>query len=747
MDLINPLRHAYKVPGYLNLNWTGGIWSGPLRYHGGEDGFARFNDSTTLVHQTVYVPEGSQNVSLRYRFNFDTSKVPTPTNIFFRIAVVHQAYVGASSVRGIDGSGWHEIDRQVVNIPAEVLWAGAGDWISLLRTIPGLQAGGFYSLQVEVVGEMPSWTEVKDMPGLGLRQIMHRASIDIDDLQLGLTGLSLSSAPSDQASSGSGPKGMDLEDGGSGCLPGPLESSIAFDFDDAPPGTRFPYSVTRGEVTATVTAAGLAYPDAIQAIDSSTLGLVTTAGNVFYETTGAFGNRIRITFSQPLRDLHELYFATNDVVSPGTTVVLDAYLGDQLVGTVRSRGEIASFGLVAEGYLCFHEGLFDSIEIHTANDRIELAIGRFEVVPLSEDDPLPFILTSPVDGDGIVNSTSAVVTGQLESIAALETTVSYVLDGQTRGTVAVSPGTRVTAGRFTISLTGLAEGQHTLVVEAADQQSRVSEQAVVFTVDLTSPTLTVQPIGLGGLIGSSTLQATGSLADAIGVGGMVRYRLDGGAMDTTAVVASPDGTSGTFTIALAGLTPGNHALTIQGSDTAGNLVETLVSFTYDAAPPTVFAEIGREGFTNLPNPVLSGTVSDPFGVPGQIQYTLDGAGAVTVALDRNAGQTAGTFTIPTSGLAEGMHTLQVIATDLVGNSISQSFLFVVDLTRPVLQINPIGNQGYTGRIPISGTLSDERRLDATFQYAFDGGPFIEKALGFSGDDVYRHLPDLHHQAP
>src|SRR5262249_32177201 len=158
------------------------------------------------------------------------------------------------------------------------------------------------------------------------------------------------------------------------------------------------------------------------------------------------------------------------------------------------------------------------------------------------------------------------------------------------------------------------------------------------------------------------------------------------------VVPSANGKSATFSIDLVDLSPGDHTLTVQSFDQAGNMVESVVTFTYDATPPAVSSTIGQDGFTNQPNPILTGTVIDAHGASSQIQYALDGSSSVAITLDRNADQTQGTFSISTSSLVAGPHTLSITAADLVGNSTTQTFSFVVDLKAPTASIDAIGNQ-------------------------------------------------------
>ena len=515
----------------------------------------------------------------------------------------------------------------------------------------------------------------------------------------------------------------------------PIGAVVTFDFDDVDPVATTPLTVTSGGVTAAVSANTLSGPGEFSTVPASSLLLVATSDNVLFEPSGLTGSSIKISFSEPAVQLDSLYFATKDSRPVGDDVTLQAYLGSQLVGTVHTQGTVAQGGLYTEGNFSFYGGLFDSlvISVSPGQDLSELAIGSFEIALLPDNVAFPLILDQPIGKQGMIDQPSVTVTGQLEDFAPLGPSVSYVLDGKCSGSVPVILGSGSSFGQFSIDLNGLAEGQHTLVVQANDEAGNTSQNTLTFTVDLTDPTLVINPIGLGGLIGSSTLTVTGTVNDSVLVGDTVLSSLDGGSQTSTLVVRSVGGTSASFAIALASLTPGDHSLTIQGFDQAGNSVESVVTFTYDATPPAVSSTIGQDGFTNQPNPILTGTVSDVHGVSNLIQYALDGSTAVAIALDRNEDQTEGAFAISASSLSAGPHTLQVTATDVVGNTTTQTLTFLVDLTAPTLLVDPIGTQGYVSRVPITGTFADNQRLYSSFQYAFDGGTFAEKPLTLNTD--------------
>ena len=98
------------------------------------------------------------------------------------------------------------------------------------------------------------------------------------------------------------------------------------------------------------------------------------------------------------------------------------------------------------------------------------------------------------------------------------------------------------------------------------------------------------------------------------------------------------------------------------------------SFTVDTKPPTVTVKSGPTGPTNVRTPSFGFSADEP----AQFACSLDGGGAQPC--------NAGTFTAP-SPLADGPHSLAVVATDPAGNVGSTSASFSVDTRPPVVTLN------------------------------------------------------------
>jgi hypothetical protein len=480
-------------------------------------------------------------------------------------------------------------------------------------------------------------------------------------------------------------------------------------------------------LTATAIAAGFGGANPFQAVPAGDLSLVAYDGQVFFEGSGGAGNLFVINFSEPITEIQNLYFATKSIAAPGATVVLEAYLGDELVGRVSNHGELAEFGTFTEGRLCFAQDIFDSVRIFVSQteEPVELAIGGFEVVRLPAETPLPIIEINPVDGDGVTRLSIARVTGEIHSLSALNSLLTYQVDGGELRMLALSLRERTTSGRFEIAVSELAEGQHTLRIVASDVEGRAHEESIEFYVDLNTPHLNVDAIGQDGLIGVPRVTVTGDVSDEFALGTELTVSVDGAASQLFEIELSDDRRTGTFTARLTELVPGPHTLTITARDQAGNSVTQSHVLIFDSSAPTASVQVGRDGFVNSTSPRINGQVADDYAVGANFAYRLDDGTLVEQPLTATAESGIGLFTIQLENFAVGSHLLTIVSRDAVGNSFADQFEFIVDMSSPALALDPIGNQGFVPATPLTGRISDDRRTYHSFRYAFDDFEWIE----------------------
>jgi peptidoglycan/xylan/chitin deacetylase (PgdA/CDA1 family) len=190
------------------------------------------------------------------------------------------------------------------------------------------------------------------------------------------------------------------------------------------------------------------------------------------------------------------------------------------------------------------------------------------------------------------------------------------------------------------TLSGLAQGSHTFEVRATDTvgNKEASAQSYTWMVDTVPPVTTIEsepPIETNSDKATFAFKASESA--------IFECRLDGGAFKAC---SSPD--------VLSGLSDGSHTFEVRATDTAGNKETAPPSYTWtvDATPPV----------TTIESPPLGETI----GTGVSIVFSADEPATFECSLDGGA-YTACTSPYVASGLSVGVHTLRVIATDLVGN--------------------------------------------------------------------------------
>ena len=217
------------------------------------------------------------------------------------------------------------------------------------------------------------------------------------------------------------------------------------------------------------------------------------------------------------------------------------------------------------------------------------------------------------------------------------------------------------------ALSGLAQGTHTFIVRAVDNNSNRSTAVTYsWTVDLTMPTV---------LLSSNPASITSNLNanfvfSAADTGGAtvanIKCQVDGGAFaDCTSPLSLT-------------LTSGSHSLSIKSTDSAGNIsATTTYSWIIDTTAPTVSIASKPASLTNSQAASFTFSASDTGGgtIAGY-ECKLDSAvfGACS-------------STPSYASLTAGSHTFSVRVTDTASNvSAVASYTWTVDLTTPLASI-------------------------------------------------------------
>ena len=324
---------------------------------------------------------------------------------------------------------------------------------------------------------------------------------------------------------------------------------------------------------------------------------------------------------------------------------------------------------------------------------------------------------APVTGLVADNGTTNDTTLTIDGTAELGSTVTVY---DTDGTTVVGTGV-ATGGAGPITTSVLSEGAHTLTLRATDAAGNQVAASTAFhvTIDtlapgapvITSVTDNVEPVTGAVADNGSSNDTTLTVGGTAAAGSTVTlYDSDG-----TTVLGTGVATGGVFSITTSVLGEGAHALTARASDAAGNqgaasaafqvtidttapLAPVISSVSDDVVPVTgLVANNGRSNDTTL---TVGGTAEAGSTVT---VYDTDGTTVVGTGV-----ATGGAFSITTSVLGEGVHTLTARATAAAGNqgAASAAFRVTIDTSAP-------GAPSITAIAGDSGTVGDHVTNDQT----------------------------------
>ncbi len=204
-------------------------------------------------------------------------------------------------------------------------------------------------------------------------------------------------------------------------------------------------------------------------------------------------------------------------------------------------------------------------------------------------------------------------------------------------------------GEWTRTFELLTDGGHTLHLRATDLAGNAAEEkSITIQRDTLAPEVAILGVTEGELLGTS-VQPTFSVSDV------------NLASQSLMVDGKP------FTVGMTVSTDGEHVLSAEATDKAGNTSRRQVRFVIDTKPPTVI--IGVSSGAYVPRdftPIIQ--VFDPHLEP--LQATLNGQP-----------YTPGT---PVSG--DGQYTLQVTARDTVGHESASTVTFTIDTLKPQISM-------------------------------------------------------------
>ena len=305
-------------------------------------------------------------------------------------------------------------------------------------------------------------------------------------------------------------------------------------------------------------------------------------------------------------------------------------------------------------------------------------------------DPSPASATWTVD---TVGPTTTITAGPSGTVGAGATSFSFTANEPATFTCRLDGGAPY-ACTSPEGLGALGSGSHTFGVRATDGAGNSGPEATrTWTVDAVAPVVTIT-----GQPATPTQQTSGTVTFTVDDNtATVECRLDGGVWATC---ASPTTRTG--------LADGTHVLEVRATDPAGNVSDPAsAQWRVDTTAPVVTITTGPTGSITTPTATLGFTVSEE----ADTFCRVDG-GAFTPCTSPHA------FT----GLADGVRTLQVRATDAAGNTgPTAQRVLTVDTVAPTVTITggPTGTVSQTGAT-VTFTVDES---PVTTRCSLDGAAF------------------------
>ncbi|OBV38943.1 Ig-like domain-containing protein, partial [Janthinobacterium psychrotolerans] len=290
-----------------------------------------------------------------------------------------------------------------------------------------------------------------------------------------------------------------------------------------------------------------------------------------------------------------------------------------------------------------------------------------------------------LNNDGVTRITTPVITGTAEAGSLV---TLYDTDGTTVLGTAVATG-----GVWSITSSALATGAHSLSVKAVDAagNTSVASPALAITIDATAPAAPNAPaLALASDSGASNTDGVTSVTTPTFTGTaeagstVTLYDTDG-----TTVLGTAVATGGVWSITSSALATGAHSLTVKAVDAAGNTsaasaaLSIIIDATGPAAPDAPVLALASDsgasntdGVTSVTTPTVTGSAE-----AGSLVTLYDTDGTTVLG---TAVATGGVWSITSSALASGAHSLTVKAVDAAGNTsvASPALAITIDATAP-----------------------------------------------------------------
>ena len=363
----------------------------------------------------------------------------------------------------------------------------------------------------------------------------------------------------------------------------------------------------------------------------------------------------------------------------GATVTLYDTDGTTVLGTATANG--SGIWSIVTSALTLGTHTLTARQADTAGNASAASAGLVLTIDTAAAAPGAPDLTAASDkGSSGTDNLTSLTTPTFSGSAEAGATVTLF---DTNGTTVLGTATADGSGNWSITSATLASGAHTVTAKQTDLAGNASgaSAGLAVTIDTTIPGAPGTPdLTTASDTGTSSTDNLTKLATPIfsgtgEIGATVTlYDTDGTTVLGTAIVNG----SGTWSITTATLTDGSHTVTAKQSDVAGNTgaASAGLTVTIDTVAPTLSApdltaasDTGTSSTDNLTSdttPTVTGTGAAA-GAPVTL-YDSDG----TTVLGTTTADGSGNWTITSTVLIDGMHTLTAKQADTAGNVSSAS---------------------------------------------------------------------------
>jgi membrane-associated phospholipid phosphatase len=267
----------------------------------------------------------------------------------------------------------------------------------------------------------------------------------------------------------------------------------------------------------------------------------------------------------------------------------------------------------------------------------------------------------------------------------------------------------------------LTDGTHTLRLKAIDKNGNQSSFDYTFTLDtsIVIPTVQLATVSDTGASNADNLTEinTPTLTGTGEIGATIRF-LDG----TQSIGRTTVGTDGKWQFTSSALSDGRHNITAIATDIAGNVSTTpnALNITIDTTAPQLQLAQDLTGIVLNWSSKFAGRVSDSN--IATLSYRFDNTPAIDLAPTGGMFSFDGLFDY--GAIGDGARNLTVVATDLAGNSVTQTYAVTV-ARGPLLEIallNDTGisnNDGITSDFNMRGKVAERQRI-SRLEFALDG---------------------------